>query len=533
MTKLETCGVEQCPFRSYISEAIKEAQKIELLSFDLSKEEVLEGETIQVSWRTRNCKSVSISNYGAVGTSGTISLPITRRTRDIEINLVDLFDEAFHHKKRIRVRRKPTLTILDCKDKVLIGERSFVRFRATNAKSILLTDENSGRVSDISNLSLFESDPLSKDAKFTLSAIGKYGGEAKEEISIQVFEPPLISYFKCDNPETVDTLPIFFSFDYRNAHKAEIRRDGILIADVTGRKTFTCNAENKMPFITITTFELVITGKTGTTTRAELPDRVSISPQPSINKIQCSPDNIILFPDRITFTNYSTFCEKILLSDGKISNVIKPNESVTVNPSFDTRYVFTPMGKQGFHGQEQTVLIQVFHPVEIEAAADKRVTLPNLPVTISWQAKNHSQILIEPGKIDVTNSNSYEMRLEERTTVKVWGINKRHKRAAEVFIDVLSYPKFNHRIFGDLPKVNLQIPQTDKISQELAGIRLSKSLSGVGLQRRVSSPANLVPHLLSQLLSLFNTFMPKKEFSLSREMRKRLFTEIKGISRKE
>lgn len=543
---LETCGIEHCPFHSYIREAIREVQKAELLYFYISKDEVLEDETIQVSWQTKNCKSVSISNYGEVDASGIITLPVTRGTRKIEINIVDLFDDTFEYVRKIKVRRKPTLKVIECKEKILIGESFFISYKSTNAESIFLKNEGGIIISDLSNTTFFKSQPLSENAKLTLIAIGKYGGETHKEINIEVFEAPIINYFRSDNLEKIDTLPIFFEFDYKHESKAEIYCNDILIADVTGVKTFTHIAENKTQNISIPKFELIVIGHTGTIIKTELSNRISIYPQPSINEIIISPDKIILFPTQITLTNHSTFCESILLSDGKFTSKIKPNDSVTLNPSSDIQYFLTPIGKRNFHGSSRTISIEVVYPIEIEAMADKKVTLPNIPVTISWYSKNHTQIFIEPGNIDVTNLNSCNIRLEKKTTVKVRGINKKDNKYVEIFIDVLAYPRLNEKIFGDLPKLTLQIPEFGKIRTSYSGTELSSSLPErkilpIGkirypfghkdLSNNLSEKKILPSNLLAQILGTFKNILPKIDFIFFRTMRSKMFNELKSMKR--
>ena len=111
-----------------------------------------------------------------------------------------------------------------------------------------------------------------------------------------------------------------------------------------------------------------------------------------------------------TFTASASFCERIQVSDGHITRIVEPHAPVEVRPSSDTQYVLTPVGKLGFQGQPRMTKIQVVYPVEIEATASRKITLPNQPVTISWRAKNHTQILLLPGRIDVTNLASYDIR---------------------------------------------------------------------------------------------------------------------------
>jgi hypothetical protein len=86
------CPTDQCAFQAHITAAVREAWKIELLSFKLSSEDVLEGEAIKISWQTKNCSSASITDYGEVSVSGAVTLEATRLMRQVELNLVDLFD---------------------------------------------------------------------------------------------------------------------------------------------------------------------------------------------------------------------------------------------------------------------------------------------------------------------------------------------------------------------------------------------------------------------------------------------------------
>jgi hypothetical protein len=532
----ELCpGGEQCPFQAYIDGAIREAWKAELLSFDLSSEDVLEGEAIRVNWQTKNCASVSISDYGDVPPSGTVTLEATQLTRQIELNLVDLFGQAFNHTRRIRVRRKPRLELMEYHDRVLTGEQSLIRFKARNARQVLLRDLSGGTPTrDLTNEEFFTTEPLTRDARFALCAIGKDGGEAQQEISVRVFEPPLIDFFRADAAETVDTLPVRFSFECRNDSRVEIFRDGVSLVDVTGVKNYTYFAENRTGAFAAQTFSLVVTGPTGATATQELEGELFVYPQPSIRQIDCRPGGVILFPQPAAFTAHADFCEKILLFDGQTIRIVEPDAPVEVRPSSDTQYVFTPVGKLGFRGQPRTATIQVVYPVEIEATASKKVTLPNLPVTISWSAKNHTQILLEPGGIDVTNLVSYDLRLEHKTVVKVWAVNQLDRKAAEVFVDVLSYPRFDGtRLFGGLPRPELEIPEIKHTTQPaLTGRVPSRPVPVLRLPHLPVCPRSL-PSLSVELLSSFKCAVRQSGFGQFRTLRGKLFRELRAKAERD
>jgi hypothetical protein len=528
----EVCGSgEQCPFEAYITAAVREARKAELLSFDLSSEDVLEGEEFRVSWQTKNCAHVSITDYGEVPASGAVTLPATPQTRQVELQLVDLFGEVSSHTRRLRVRRKPSLQVLEYNDRVLTGERSLIRFKAMNAKQVLLRDLNDGAPTrDLTHEEFFTTEPLTQDARFALCAVGKDGGEARHEINICVFEPPLIDFFRADAAETVDTLPVEFSFEYRNESRAEIFRDGVSLADVTGAKGYTYFAENKTAAVAAHKFSLVVTGPTDATATRELGGELFVYPQPSIRQINWRPGNVILFPQSASFTASADFCEQILLSDGHVVRIVEPDAPVEMRPLFDTQYVLTPVGKLGFRGQPRTAAIQVLYPVEVEATASKKVTLPNLPVTITWRAKNHTRILLDPGGIDVTNLASYDIRPERKTAVKVWAVNQLDRKAAEVFVDVLSYPKFDGRLFGGLPRPELRLPEISHAARPaLTGRVPSRPMPALRLPRLPDLPRSL-PSLSAKLLSSFKRAMPRSGFSLFRTLRGRLFREIRAIA---
>jgi hypothetical protein len=534
VVKGEVCPGGQCPFQAYITAAVKDAWKAELLSLDLSSEDVLEGEEVRVSWQTKNCASVSIADYGEVPASGTITLLASRQTRQVELQLVDRFGEVSSHTRRVRVRRKPTLQVMEYNDRVLTGERSLVRFKARNAKQVLLRDLSGiAPTLDLTKEELFSTEPLTHDARYALCAIGKDGGEAGQEIYIRVFEPPLIDFFRADAAETVDTLPVHFSFDYRNNGRVEIFRDGVSLADVTGAKVYTYFAENKTAAVAAHKFSLVVTGPTGATATQELDGELFVYPQPSIKQINCRPDNVVLFPQSATFTAVADFCEKILLSDGHNIRIVEPGAPVEVRPLSDTQYVLTPLGKLGFRGEPREATIRVVYPVEIEATASKKVTLPNLPVTITWRAKNHTRVLLDPGGVDVTNLTSYDIRLERRTPVRVWAVNQLDRKAAEVFVDVLRYPKFDGRLFGGLPRPELRLPEISRAAQPaFTGHLPSRPAPAFRLPPLPERPRSL-PSLSTRLLSSFKRAIPRSGFSLFRTLRGRLFSELRAIAERK
>jgi len=526
--KQETCGIGYCYFHSYISEAIRELQRLVLLSFEVSEDQILEGETIRVSWQTRNCKRAYIVGYGEVEPSGTAEFPVTRKIKAIEINLTNLFDEVFEYKKKITVRGKPRIKIIDCKEKILIGERSLLHYKATNARAVFLRDSTGETIGDLSGENYFTTAPISRNTRFTLHATGKYGGEAVKEINIEVFKPPVINYFRSNVSETIDSLTIPFEFSYKNAYKAEILCNDISIADVSGKRSYVHRAENKNRDIIFPKFELVITSPTGAVVMTGLEGGISISPQPSIESIAPKPESVVLYPTAVTFVSRTLFTEKILFSYGTKDVETAPTTQIRLTPSSSQEFFFTPIGRQNFYGKREKVFIEVVHPVEIEASTDKKVTLPNLPVTISWRSKNHSKIVIDPGNIDVTNRTSYKLKLDETTRIKVTGMNKKHIKSVEIPIDVLSYPRFDQKIFADLPKLDAHVAGLNRFTAipGLKELKRSPPERKV-INFRVLSTAK-ISDLSSEILKAFRKILPKIDLNLHRSLRRKIFAEMRS-----
>lgn len=522
--RLTACGVEECPYHADIFSAIKEAQQLELLEFYLSKDEALEGSYINITWKTKNCKSVSIVNYGEVELSSQKRIQAKRDLTEIEIVLEDLFGETYSYKKPIKVLLKPTFEITELTESILKGEGFLIRYTATDFGSITLRNETGNIISDLTNFNAFTSPPLNTDSKLSLHVVGLFGGEIQKEIEIKVFEPPVVTFFKSDTIEKVDTLPIYFEFEYQNASKAELFCNDTLVSDVTGTKRFTTISENKTETVLSPKFELVVTGMTGKPVRTELPNRITVYPQPSIFELRVSPDSIILFPKQITLSNRANFCDKIIFSDGVNESVITPNDSVIANPTENTTYSFRPIGKENFHGEPKTIFIEVFYPIELNASASKKITLPNVPVTIAWESNNHTQILIEPGNIDVTHKNSYNIKLESKTTVKVVAINKRDRKEFPLFIDVLPYQKVDRKIFGELPKLDFHIPVLHSIKPDIRKEILNENISTKGI---------LPTTLTARILEPLKRVIPKADFGFQRMWRDKMFNELKSIKRKQ
>lgn len=511
-----------CEFAIQIQEAIQEKQQPQLLKFDISDNRFLEGDNIRVNWKAENSEYVSITQIGNVPSSGTATLTAIPQMREVTIDLVSSFNKTFSHTEKIRVYPRPSLAITRCEDKILTGEHFTFEFQIYNAQSAQLKDANGFIIADLTKVSDYKSEPLNKDTTFTINVSGKYGGEIVKEIPVRVFDPPVINYFKSDVTERVDSELIIFEFDYENAGKAEIFLDKRLIKDVSGQQNYTHHAHNKTFQIVNPTFTLVVTGETGIKTVKELATEINIFPQPAILQTTVKPENVILFPEDIVLEYRTMFCEKVIISNGTKVKTFAPSGSIVDHPKSNTTYHITPVGKNDFRGVITQVNVEVVYPVEIKANVDRQITLPHIPVKVTWQAENCSQIILQPGNHDVTNQDSMEMTLEKRTEIKVWGLNQKDRKSSNVIVDVIPYPKFDPNILGRIPKPEINLP-TFKLDFPNFGFEKFR-VQPLALEKNENKS-------IKKTLSFVRNFFKKIDFSFQKLLRREMFNEIKKFKK--
>jgi len=483
---------------------------------------ILQGDDLKLFWKIENAsKIILLPDNLDVTNLATITLAPQSTTK----YQLEAYDSYGGMQKStaidITVNPKPTFSIQKSTTKILHGECFSMQYTAANFQRILIKDVNGKVIKDISGASSYVSSPMFTHAKYIINVLGKYGGEIRHEISVEVFEAPSIDYLKADCIEAVDSMAILFDISYKNASEAQLFCNGKSILNVLGKSEIKYIAENKSQKSSSLKFELIVTGFTGTVKSLGLPYKIIVYPQPSIQELSIIPDKAILYSQEISLSHKCKFVEKMLLSDGILEKEIVPNSLTVLRPVINTTYKLTPIGKLGFKGNPRLISVEVFRPIEIEIYSDKRITLPTVPVTISWKSMNHSKIILEPGNIDVTGITSKELIFSRKTTVVVWGINKKDRKKAEVTIEVLQYPKFNKVLFANLPPLSMQFPNVNELKRE-QHIDL-KTIRG-------RADKEFIRLSFSKIFEMFTNMFKFPDLAFNKDMRLKLYEKLKNLN---
>lgn len=495
---------------------------IKIKGFKADSNSILKDDSVTLYWKIENAsKVVLLPDNRDVTSISTITLTPQTSVK-YYLEAFDIYGGNQKTKvESVTVNPKPTFAILNSKTKILKSEYFNFSYKASEYKQILLLDSNGSLIQDISNSSNYVSQPISHNSKYTIKVIGKFGGDISQEIFVEAFEAPSIKDIKADCLEVVDSMQIGFEFSFSNAIKAELFCNSKMISDVTGKSSVKIVAENKSKTPSLQKFQLAITGYTGSVVKADLQKPILVYPQPVIEEIKVSPENVILFPQQIILYHKPNLCEQIFLSDGVTSREIKPNDSVKLNPSIDTTYTLTPIGKLGFKGQSKSISIEVCYPIEVKISADKKITLPTLPVRISWNSKHHSKIILEPGDIDVSNKKSHEIFIDKKTVITVTASNKKNTAKASISVDVLQFDKFPIEQLMNLPKVEIGLPETKNF-------RTTQKLFSTVSEEKVSE--DLTERVFPKIFNLFTDKFSLPNLYFNKEMREKLFQKLKELN---
>lgn len=142
-----------------------------------------------------------------------------------------------------------------------------------------------------------------------------------------------------------------------------------------------------------------------------------------------------------------------LISDGteEIDNVGER----TVSPDSSTDYKFEAIGLDGERAFSYTVRVDVFEESTVVFEVDKNITLPHVPIKLSWNVKNASEVELSGfGVVDHIGEEIIDCDRERVFTLKVtdvFGITEYHQR-------IKMYP---------LPLIRSILVPTPQIEREL------------------------------------------------------------------
>ena len=215
-------------FRSYkdwqtVLKSIQLPPSIKFLT--VSKNEIIEGESVTFAWSSENAVSVEIDNVS--GVYGAIDKKIIKpkTTTSYKIIFKGYYGEVVENRE-IKVTPAP---------KVIALKADTTKIKRGNSTTIYWEFENITKIS----LHGIETNPVSISQKGTqtikpeqtttykFEVFALDGKTQKEEfLTIEVFEEGKISFFKADRHFIFPTIPVTLSWEVQNAVKVEIEGIG-------------------------------------------------------------------------------------------------------------------------------------------------------------------------------------------------------------------------------------------------------------------------------------------------------------------
>lgn len=191
----------------------------------VSKNEIIEGESITFAWSSENAISVEIDNVS--GVYGAIDKKIIKpkTTTSYKIIFKGYYGEVIE-KREIKVTPAPKVNALKADTtKIKRGNSTSIYWEFENITKILLHGIETNPVLISQKGTQTIKPEQTTTYKFEIIALD--GKTQKEEfLTIEVFEEGKISYFKADRQFIFPTIPVTLSWEVQNAVKVEIEGIG-------------------------------------------------------------------------------------------------------------------------------------------------------------------------------------------------------------------------------------------------------------------------------------------------------------------
>lgn len=239
--------------------------------FTVSKNEIIEGETITIAWNVDNAISVEIDNIS--GVYGTIDKKILKpsKTTSYNITFKGYYGEIIE-KVDIVVTPAPKFKTMVFDNNVIKkGSSTIISWEIENILTGLLYGIETNPV-EISHIGTQVIKPeQTTTCKFEVIALD---GKTKfaEYITVEVFEEGKISYFVADRQFVFPTIPVTLSWEVHNAIRVEIEDIG----------DFQLSGQTIVQPTTDTIYKLKVTDNFGQITKIV---QIKMLPLPVIEKL--------------------------------------------------------------------------------------------------------------------------------------------------------------------------------------------------------------------------------------------------------
>lgn len=233
VSKKQLCGVNECPFKQEIEQAILYSRKPELIHWYSDKNIVFNNEDLTLSWEVKYAKSIEISHLQEVEEQGNLTIRLQENT-DFNIKYESFDGNTFESDIiSIKVIPFPIIYNFSGKNKIEIDDLLKLNWQVSNALKIEIY--NGINYIDVTNVHEYET-YLSIDTTFKLivTALDNIT-TIEKEIIVQVFEKPKIIFFNAEPDVVLDCEPVTLSWRVLNAKRIVID-NGIGDVEAEGNK---------------------------------------------------------------------------------------------------------------------------------------------------------------------------------------------------------------------------------------------------------------------------------------------------------
>lgn len=229
------CPLEHCAFKVEIRQAILESKTPEVILWNLDKTQILENESIILSWEVLYAKRIIISGLGEIPLKDSRTVYPSRNTT-YTLTIQDYKDNIYEteHSLSVIVTPLPVIEIREEKIKIERGNIAIMYWNASNVSKILIAIDN--QIIDVTNLAEFAVQPNEHTtSKLTFTALDRRT-TVEKEIEIKVFPKPKIKLFEVSPEVVIASIPVTISWRVENAKKIEIN-NGVGEVNIKGHKT--------------------------------------------------------------------------------------------------------------------------------------------------------------------------------------------------------------------------------------------------------------------------------------------------------
>ena len=501
--KQEVCPTNRCMFRKEIENAILLSKTPELIQFSIDKTEILDTETIKLSWELLNVKNCSLKGFGKIQAKGNRQIQLKRST-DLVLEF-EAFNGDIYNSEALSVKvfPSPELTSFSISNTELIKKDSLkVVWEAKNIiESTMLINgiETSVRRND--SIKIIPE----VDSKIELKLIGHLDAEISQIEYINVYEPARINSFTTDKTKVLDKESIRFVYDVENASRVFLIGASLNNKiDITDTNEYQLSPAIQNSHSITQTYYLEVFDKINTPL-PKVPISIEVFPHSAVLSFTISKEKILIGDEIELKWKVINFSNLHLKIDNELINVSNQT-SFLHKPQKATEYKLIVDGLEHLKTIESSIQkIQVFQYVEIDFSIDKTHTVQTAPVTLAWYVKNATYVYMNEFSNTLPNSGNMIVHPNETTVYKIVASNDLDEVSSELRINVFSLPVIEKIAFPKFPEL------TPKLQETFTG---SASENGEQFKTTILPPQNLNKKITNRLFDFVNNKSTKSGKSL-------------------